>query len=185
MDVGNLISAISSLSNFSLYIWRFSVHILCWSLAWRILSITLLACEVRAVVWYFEHSLTLPFFVIEMKTNLFQSCGHCWVFQVCWHIECSTLTASSFGILNSSAGILSSPLLFFFFFVVKLPKARFTLQEVWLWMSDHTIVVIQVIKSFLEVKEMQEILVWFLGQEDLLVEECQPFPVFLPWKPHG
>ena len=36
------------------------------------------------------------------------------------------------------------------------------------------------------VQEMQqEILVWFLGQEGLLVEECQPFPVFLPWKPHG
>ena len=32
-----------------------------------------------------------------MKTDLFQSCGHCWVFQICWHIECSTLTASSFG----------------------------------------------------------------------------------------
>ena len=23
-----------------------------------------------------------------MKTDLFQSCGHCWVFQICWHIEC-------------------------------------------------------------------------------------------------
>ena len=30
-----------------------------------------------------------------MKTDLFQSCGHCWVFQICWHIECSTFTASS------------------------------------------------------------------------------------------
>ena len=29
---------------------------------------------------------------------LFQSCGHCWVFQICWHIECSTFTASSFRI---------------------------------------------------------------------------------------
>ena len=29
-----------------------------------------------------------------MKTELFQSCGHCWVFQICWHIECSTSTAS-------------------------------------------------------------------------------------------
>ena len=26
-----------------------------------------------------------------MKTDLFQSCGHCWVFHICWHIECSTL----------------------------------------------------------------------------------------------
>ena len=25
----------------------------------------------------FEHSLALPFFVIGMKTDLFQSCGHC------------------------------------------------------------------------------------------------------------
>ena len=28
-----------------------------------------------------------------MKTDLFQSCGHWWVFQICWHIECSTFTA--------------------------------------------------------------------------------------------
>ena len=23
-----------------------------------------------------------------MKIDLFQSYGHCWVFQICWHIEC-------------------------------------------------------------------------------------------------
>ena len=40
-----------------------------------------------------------------MKTDLFQSCDHCWVFPICWHIVCSTLTASSFRIWNSSAGI--------------------------------------------------------------------------------
>ena len=44
-----------------------------------------------AVVWTF---LTLPFFGTGMKTDLFQSCGHCWVFQICWHIEGSTFTAS-------------------------------------------------------------------------------------------
>ena len=77
----------------------------CWSLAWRILSITLLACEMSAIVRQFEHSLALPFFGIGMKTALFQSCGHCWVFQICWHIECSTFTASSFRIWNSSTGI--------------------------------------------------------------------------------
>ena len=27
-----------------------------------------------------------------MKTDLFQSCDHCWVFQIFWHIKCSTLT---------------------------------------------------------------------------------------------
>ena len=39
-----------------------------------------------------------------MKTDLFQSCGHCRVFQICWHIECSTFTASPFRIWNSSTG---------------------------------------------------------------------------------
>ena len=38
------------------------------------------------------------FFGNRMKSDLFQSCGHCWVFQICWHIECSTFTASSFRI---------------------------------------------------------------------------------------
>ena len=44
-----------------------------------------------------------------MKTDLLQSCGHCWVFQICWHIECSTFMASSFRIWNSSTGIPSPP----------------------------------------------------------------------------
>ena len=95
----------------------------CWSLAWRILSITLLACEMSAIVQQFEHSLALPFFGTGMKTDLFQSCGHCWVFQICWHIECNTLTASSFRIRNSSAGIPSPPLALS---VVMLPKAHLT-----------------------------------------------------------
>ena len=58
-----------------------------------------------------------------MKTDLFQSCGHGWVFQMCWHIECSTFTESSFRIWNSSAGIPSPPLALF---VVMLPKAHLT-----------------------------------------------------------
>ena len=44
----------------------------CWSLAWRILSITLLACEMCGTVWKFEHSLALPFFGIVMKTDFNQ-----------------------------------------------------------------------------------------------------------------
>ena len=82
-------------------------------MAWRILSITLLACEMSAIVQYFEHSLALPFLGIGMKTDLFLFCGHCWVFQIWWHIECSTSTASSFRIWNSSTGIPSPPLAFF------------------------------------------------------------------------
>ena len=94
----------------------------CWNLAWRISSITLLACEMSRIV-RFKHSLALLFFGIVMKTYLFQSCGHCWVFQICWHIECSTLTASLFRIWNSSTGIPSPPLALF---VVMLPKAHLT-----------------------------------------------------------
>ena len=91
-----------------------------WSLAWRILSITLLACEMSAVVQWFERSLALPFFGIGMKTDVFQCCGHWWVFQICCHIECSTFTASCFRNWNSSTGI-PSPLLVLL--VVMFPKA--------------------------------------------------------------
>ena len=58
-----------------------------------------------------------------MKTDLFQSCGHCWVFQICWHIKCSTFTASSFRIWNSSTRIPSPPLALF---VVMLPETQLT-----------------------------------------------------------
>ena len=95
----------------------------CWSLAWRILRITLLACEVSATVRQFEHSLALSFLGIGMKTDLFRSCGHCWVFQICLHIECSTFTASSFRIWNSSTGIPSPPLALF---IVMLSEAHLT-----------------------------------------------------------
>ena len=61
-----------------------------------------------------------------MKTDLFQSCGHRWVFQICWHIECSTFTASSFRIWNSSTGIPSPPLALF---LVMLPKAHLPLHS--------------------------------------------------------
>ena len=80
-----------------------SWFIYCWSLAWSILSITLQACELSAIVQWFEHSLVLPFFGIGMKMDLFQSCGHCWVFQQWRCIECSTTTTSSLRTWNSSA----------------------------------------------------------------------------------
>ena len=78
-----------------------------WGLAWRILSITLLACEMGNVVWSFVHSLALHFFGIEMKINLFQSCGHCWVIQIYWHIVCGTLTAPSFRTWNQFSSVQS------------------------------------------------------------------------------
>ena len=110
----------------------------CWNLAWRILSITLLVCGMSAILQQFERSLALPFFRIGMKTELFQSCGPCWVFQTCWHIECSTFTASSFRIWNSLTGIPSPPLSLF---VVLLPK------DAWLYVSDHTIGIIWIMSE--------------------------------------
>ena len=58
-----------------------------------------------------------------MMTGLFQSCGHCWVFQIFWHIECSNFTASSFRSWNSSVGIPSPPLALF---VTMLPVVHLT-----------------------------------------------------------
>ena len=48
-DVGNLISGSSAFSKTSLNIWKFTVHVLL-KPGWRILSITLLACEMSANV---------------------------------------------------------------------------------------------------------------------------------------
>ena len=94
-DVGNLISGSSAFSKSSLNIWKFMVHILLKS-SLDNFEHYLLACEMNAILQQFEHSLALPFFGIRMKTDLFQSCGRCLVFQICWHIEGSTFIASSF-----------------------------------------------------------------------------------------
>ena len=97
----------------------------CWSLPWTFMSVTLLACEISAilVVWTF---LILTFFGIVMKADFFQSCDLCYVFQICWHIECSILIASFFRTWNSSAGSPSSPLALF---VVMFPKADVALYS--------------------------------------------------------
>ena len=67
VDVGNLISGSSAFSKTS---WASgsSQFTYCWSLAWRILSITLLVCEMSAIVQQLEYSLSLPFFGIGVKT---------------------------------------------------------------------------------------------------------------------
>ena len=82
-NVGHLISGSSASSKPSLYIWKFWVHVLLkpslkdseHNLAsmWN-------ECNYR-VVWTF---LVLPFFGTGMKTDFFQSHGHCWNFQICW-----------------------------------------------------------------------------------------------------
>ena len=48
------------------------------------------------------------------------------VFQICWHIECSTSTALSFRVWNSLAGIPSPPLALL---IVMLPKSHLTLHS--------------------------------------------------------
>ena len=50
VNVGNLISGSSAFSETSLNIWNFTVHVLL-EPGLRILSITLLACEMSAIVW--------------------------------------------------------------------------------------------------------------------------------------
>ena len=123
-DVGNLTSDSSAFSKTSLNNWKFTVHVL-----------------MKPGLEYFEHYFTSMWdecncvvvwaffgiaFGIRIKTDLFQSCGHWWVFHICWHIECSTFTASSFRIWNSSTGIPSPPLALF---IVMLPKTHLTLHS--------------------------------------------------------
>ena len=75
-DAGNLISGSSIFSKSSMNIWQFTIHVLL-KPGLRNFDINLLACEMSAVVQQSEHSLALHFFGIEMKTEFFQSCGHC------------------------------------------------------------------------------------------------------------
>ena len=96
----------------------------CWSLPWRILSIT---CQHVKWVWL-SSSLNIlwhcpPLGKLAFSSFHSEKCDHCWVFQICWHTECTTLTASSFRIWNSSTGIQSPPLALI---IVMLPKAHLT-----------------------------------------------------------
>jgi len=109
-DVGNLISGSSAFSKSSLNILKFMVHVL-----------------LKPGFKNFEHYFTSmwdecncvvvwAFFGIAFLwdwNEIWPSCGHCWVFHICWHIRCRTFTASSFRIWNSSTGIPSPPLALF------------------------------------------------------------------------
>ena len=74
-----IISGSSAFTETSLRIWKFTVLVLL-KPGLENFEHYLLACEMSAIVQYFAHSLALPFFGIGMKTDLFQSYGHCWVF---------------------------------------------------------------------------------------------------------
>ena len=143
VNVGNLISVSSAFSKSSLNIWEFSVHLL---------SKTCFENfeHYFAGVWDEGNCAVLwTFFGISFLWDWNEN----WSFLVLWPLLSFLnllayqvqLIASSFRIWNSSAGIPSPPPALF---VIMLPKAHFTLHDVWLSVSDHTIVVIWVIKTF-------------------------------------
>ena len=133
MHVGNLISGSSAFSKYSLNIWNLMVHVLL-KPGLENLELYFVSmwdeqlCSSSSILW---HCFSLG---LEWKLNFFQCCGHCWVFQICCHMECSALTASSFRIWYSSTGIPSPPLALF---IVMLPKACsimiiFNYMDIWL-----------------------------------------------------
>ena len=106
MDVGNLISGSSDSSKSSMNIWEFSVHVMlkpCLENFEHYFVIVWDECNF-VVVW--------TFFGIAVLLDWHESWPFpcCWVFQICWRIECSTFTASSFRAWNRSARIPLPPL---------------------------------------------------------------------------
>ena len=123
-DVGNLISGSSAFSKTSLNIRKFTALVLLkpglenfkdyFTSIWDECNCaTVWAFFGIAFLWDWNEN--WPFPVLWP--------GNCLVFQICWHIECNTFTASSFRIWNRSTGIPSPPL---DLFVVMLYKAHLT-----------------------------------------------------------
>jgi len=118
-DVGNLISGSSAFSKSSLNIWKFSVHVL--------LKTSLENFEYYfAIMWNVYNSLALPFLGLEWKLTFSSPVATSEFSEICWHIEHSTLTASSLRIWKSSAGIPSPPLALF---IGMFPEALLTLYS--------------------------------------------------------
>ena len=119
-DVGSLISGSSACSKSNLNIWKFTVHVL--------LKPGLENFEhYFASVWdECNHMVVWAFFGIAFLRDWnenwpFPVLWPLLSFQIFWHIKCSTFTASSFRIWNSSTGIPPLAL-----FIVMLPKAHLT-----------------------------------------------------------
>ena len=126
-DVGSLIFGSSAISKCSLYIWMFSTDILLkpglknfvyyfgsmWnectcSIVWAFFGI--------AFLWDWNENWSFP---VLWPLLSFPAVAN--ISNICWNIESSLLTASTFRIWNSSAGIPSPPLPLF---VVMLSKAH-------------------------------------------------------------
>ena len=134
---------------------------------------------------------------MRMKTDLFQSWGHCGVFQICWHIECSTFTTSSFRIWNSSTGI-PSPLTLTLFVMLLRQGYGFSSGHVWMWALDYkdswalknlcfwTVVLEKTLEGPLDCKEIQAVhpkgdQFWvFIGRTDAEAET--PILGHLMWR---
>ena len=82
VSVSNLISCSSAFSKPSLDIWKFLVHTML-KPSMQDFKQDLTSMEMSATVRQLAHSLVLPFLGIGVKVGLFQSCDHCWVFQMC------------------------------------------------------------------------------------------------------
>ena len=133
-DVDNVISGSSGFSKSSLNIWKFSDEVLLkpglenfehyFASLWDECNCAVV-CAFFGIAFLWDWHENWPFPVLS----------HYWVFQICWHIECSTFTASSFRIWNSSTGI-PSPLLGLF--IVMLPKAHWKCWAGWStsWKQD-------------------------------------------------
>ena len=122
-DVGNLTSGSSAFLNPHCTSWV-SQFTYCWRLAWRIFSITLLACEVQQLCGSLRILWCCPSLELEWKLTFYTPVATAELSKFAY-IDCSTLAAASFRIWNSSAGIPSPRLVLF---IVMLPKARLTLH---------------------------------------------------------
>ena len=144
----------------------------CWSLAWRILSITLLACEMSPIVWQFEHSLD-------------------------WKLTFSSTVATAE--FSKFAGILSATLsqhslLRFeitqpefhhlnYFFVVMLPKAHLTSHS-WMYGSRWMITPSWSsgsLKSFLYSSVYYCHLLWISSAFFTSISFLSFIPTIVPW----
>ena len=107
VDVGNLISGSSAFSKTSLNIWKFTVHVLLkpglenfehyFASMWdECNSAVLRAFFGIAFLWDWNEN--WPFPVLWPLLSFPNMLAYC--FQICWHIECSTFTASPFKIWN-------------------------------------------------------------------------------------